>query len=41
MRIGGCGNGGNRALSNKVVPEEATGNNCGVCYREADLRTMY
>ena len=28
-------------LDDKGVCEEAKGNNCGVCLREADLRTTY
>ena len=29
------------ALDNNGVSEEASGNYCGVCYREDDLKTIY
>ena len=41
MGLGGRGFGGNSYLANKVVREEATGKNCGVFCREANLKNMY
>ena len=32
---------GNRYLADKGVCEEAAGKNCGVCFREADIRSLY
>ena len=37
LGLGGCGHGGKMYLANKGVREEATGNYCIVCYREAFL----
>ena len=39
--LGGRGTGGNRALDDNGVHKQAVGKNCGVCCREADLKTMY
>ena len=41
MGLGRCGSGGNRALNNKGVHEEAAGNNFGVCHRDYNIQTMY
>ena len=40
MGHGGCGFVGNWDLANKGVREEAEGNNCGVCRREANIRNL-
>ena len=43
MGVGLVGSGivGYRDMSNKVVCEEAAGNNCRLCIREADIHFFY
>ena len=41
VSLSGQDTGCNRDLDDKGVHEEASGNNFGVCSREADLRTLY
>ena len=41
VSLGGSGTGGNRALGDKGIHEEAAEKKCGVCHREANLKTMY
>ena len=39
--LGGCGIGNYRYLFDKVLHEEAAGNNRGVCTRDTNIQNLY